>query len=174
VTPANPKLLILAAGFLAVTLVFRIVPGYFSTWSTLKADRESLRQELEYYRDLIDDETKLEARAAEIAGIVAGIEDTVFQVPSSLLGSEVQAIIRNIGGRSGVEVREMRVAEVESIEDWLRVSQELSFTIDQRGILPFLNALRAHRPRLYISHFTVTRSRQQFVGSATIQAFSRP
>jgi hypothetical protein len=170
----NRKLLILAAGILAVTLVFRVIPAYFSAYSALKADRESLRQELEYYRDLVADESKLSARAAEIAGIVDGIEDSVFQVPSSLLGSEVQAIIRNLGGRTGVEVREMRVAEIESFEDWLKVSQELSFTFDQGRIVPFLNALRAHRPRLYISGFTVTRSRQQFIGSATIQAFSRP
>jgi len=91
-----------------------------------------------------------------------------------LLGSEVQAIIRNVSSRTGVEIREMRVAKVEKFEDWLKVSQEMNFTTSQRQILPFLNALKAHEPRLYVRSFTVTRSRSQFQGSLTIEAFSRP
>ena len=170
----NPKLLMLAGAFLVVTLVFRAIPSYISTYSTLKSDKESLRQELTYYQDLIDDEDVLAERAEEIAGLVTGIEDSVFRIPANLIGSEVQSIIRNVTGRTGVEIREMRVAKVQSFEDWLKVSQELNFAIQQDRILPFLNALKSHEPRLYVRDFTVTRSRQQFIGSLTIEAFSRP
>ena len=86
----------------------------------------------------------------------------------------MQSIIRNVTGRTRVEIREMRVAKVQSFEDWLKVSQELNFAIQQDRILPFLNALKSHEPRLYVRDFTVTRSRQQFIGSLTIEAFSRP
>ena len=170
----NPKLLILAGAILAITLLFRAIPSYLSAYSSLKSDKESLRQELTYYQNLVEDEAELERRADEIAGLVTGIEGKVFEIPANLLGSEVQSIIRNVTGRTGVEIREMRVAKVQSFEDWLKVSQELNFALQQNRIMPFLDALRNHQPRLYIREFTVTRSRQQFIGSLTIEAFSRP
>jgi hypothetical protein len=103
-----------------------------------------------------------------------GIESSVFQIPENLFGSEVQAIVRNIADRNGIAIREMRVAEIETLEDWYKVSQELSFEIDQRRMLPFLNAVRQSSPRLYVRELTISRSRNQFIGSLTIEAFSRP
>lgn len=170
----NKRLVYAAGALLAVTLVFRVIPWYLSTYSGLSSDRESLRQEMDYHRNLADQEEQLKQRSEEIAGLVTNIEHSVFATPANLLGSEVQTIIRNVSQRTGVEIREMRVAKIESFEDWLKVSQEMNFTISQNRILPFLNALKAHEPRLYVSEFTVTRNRSQFVGSLTIEAFSRP
>ena len=170
----NPKLIYLGAAILLVTFVFRVVPAYLSAYSGLVSDKESLRQELIYYQNLVEQEAELKSRQQEIAGLVDGIENSIFGIPRNLLGSEVQSIIRNISGRAGVEVREMGVAKIETFEDWLKVSQELNFSIDQSRILPFLNALKAHQPRLYVRKLTISRSRQQFIGSLTIEAFSRP
>src|SRR5690606_13893466 len=136
----------------------------------LSSDRARLIEQIEYHRSLAAEEQALKQRAEEIAGIVTTIEHSVFSAPSNLLGSEVQAIIRNVSSRSGVQIREMRVAKVESFEDWLKVSQEMNFTTSQSQILPFLNALKAYEPRLYIKSFTVSRSRSQFTGSLTIEA----
>jgi hypothetical protein len=170
----HKKLAYFLGALFAITVVFRVIPSYLSAYKSLHSDRESLRQELTYHENLADEEEELKQRAEEIAGLVTNIENSVFSVPANLLGSEVQAIIRNVSGRTGVEIREMRVAKIESFEDWLKVSQEMNFTISQNRILPFLHALRAHEPRLYVKELTVTRSRQQFVGSLTIEAFSRP
>lgn len=171
----NQKKLVYAAGAMfAIVLLFRIIPWYVSAYEGLSSDRERLRQELDYHRSLAAQEQELKQRAEEVAGLVTNIEHSVFSVPANLLGSEVQAIIRNLSGRTGVQIREMRVAKVESFEDWLKISQEMNFTTTQGQILPFLNALKAHEPRLYIRSFTVQRNRSQFVGSLTIEAFSRP
>jgi hypothetical protein len=169
----NPKLIILAAAMLAVTLVMKVIPTVASSYSQLRSDRESLRQDVIYYQDLIEEEEDLRLRVEEAREALMGIEDSVFAIRQNLFGSEVQAIVRDIAGRNGIEIREMRVAETETFEDWYKVSQELSFDIDQRRILPFLNALRQSRPRLYVREFTISRSRNQFVGSLTIEAFSR-
>jgi len=174
VTKANPRLIVLAGAMVAVTLAIKVLPSLASKYSELKSDKESVRQELIYYQNLIEQESELKLRADEVRASLTGIEDSVFQIPGNLAGSEIQAIIRSISGRTGVEIREMRVADIETFEDWLKVSQELSFVIEQRRILPFLNALSAHRPRLYVRRLTITRSRQQFIGSLTIEAFSRP
>ena len=169
----NPKLLILAGIMLAATIALKVMPSIMSSYALLASDKESLAQELSYYRNLVEQETELKARVEEARSSLTGIEDSVFRIPRNLLGSEVQAIIRNVSGRTGVEVREMRVADIEAFEDWLKVSQELSFSIEQNRILPFLTALRESRPRLYVRELTITRSRQQFIGSMTVEAFSR-
>lgn len=171
---SNKKLVYLAGALFAVVLVFRIVPWYVSAYTGLHTTRENLRQQVDFHRSLSAQEQELKDRAEEIAGLVTDIEHSVFSVPANLLGSEVQAIVRNISSRSGVEIREMRVAKIESFEDWLKVSQQMNFTTTQSRILPFLNALKAHEPRLYVREFSVQRSRSQFQGSLTIEAFSRP
>ena len=170
---ANPKLVFLAVAMLAGTLALKVVPSLMSGYAQLSSDKESLKQELIYYQNLVEEESELKQRAEEARELVMGIEDSVFNFRENLFGSEVQAIIRNVSSRNGVEVREMRVAKLQSFEDWVKVSQELSFTTSQRNILPFLNALKSYRPRLYVSKLTITRSRQQFVGSLTVEAFSR-
>jgi hypothetical protein len=170
---ANPKLIILGAAMLVATLSLKVVPSLVTGYSELKSDRESLRQELIYYQKLVDDEAKLERRAEEARTLVTGIEESIFYIPENLLGSELQAIIRTVSVSTGVEIREMRVAKLESFDDWVKVSQDMSFVIQQNRIIPFLNALREYRPRLYVRKFTISRSRQQFIGSLTVEAFSR-
>jgi len=170
----NPKLLYLALAMLVVTMVVKVIPSTVSAWSRLSSDRESLRQDVIYYQDLIEEERELMARVEEARELVMGIEQSVFEIPENLLASEVQAIVRNIAERNGIVIREMRVAKTSEFEDWTKVSQELSFEIDQRRILPFLDALKQSRPRLYVRKLTISRSRQQFIGSLTIEAFSRP
>jgi hypothetical protein len=169
----NPKLLILAGIMLAATLAIKVIPSALSAYSRINSDRESLRQDVIYYQDLIDGEAELMGRVEEARELVMGIEQSVFDIPENLFGSEVQAIVRNIADRNGIVIREMRVAKIESFEDWNKVSQELSFEIDQRRMLPFLNAVREARPRLYVRKFTISRSRNQFIGSLTLEAFSR-
>jgi hypothetical protein len=170
----NPKLVLLALAMLAVTLVLKVIPTVASTYSQLKSDRERLRQDVSFYQALIEEETELQSRVEVAREQVMGIESSVFQIPENLFGSEVQAIVRNIADRNGIAIREMRVAEIETLEDWYKVSQELSFEIDQRRMLPFLNAVRQSSPRLYVRELTISRSRNQFIGSLTIEAFSRP
>jgi hypothetical protein len=170
----NPKLLILAGAMMAATLVIKVVPTVASSYSQLRSDRESLKQDVTFYQDLIEEESDLRLRVEEAREALTGIEESVFDIPENLFGSEVQAIVRNVADRNGIETREMRVPKIETFEDWNKVSQELSFEIDQRRMLPFLNALRQSRPRLYVRKFTISRSRNQFIGSLTIEAFSRP
>jgi hypothetical protein len=170
---ANPKLVILAVAMLVATLALKVVPVVVSAYAQLASDRESLQQELIYYQNLVEEEADLKLRVEEARAMLTGIEESIFRIPRNLLGSEVQAIIRNIAGRTGVEVREIRVAEIEAFEDWFKLSQELSFVIEQGRILPFLAALKEYRPRLYVRELTITRSRSQFIGSLTIEAFSQ-
>jgi hypothetical protein len=169
----DPRLIYLAVAMLVATLVIKVIPSVASSYSQLRSDRESLRQDVIFYQDLLEEEDDLRQRIEEAREQLTDIEQSVFEIPENLFGSEVQAIVRNVADRNGIVIREMRVAKIETFEDWYKVSQELSFEIDQRRILPFLNALRQSRPRLYVREFTISRSRNQFLGSLTIEAFSR-
>lgn len=169
----NPKLVILAVVLLGATLAIKVLPMVASGYAQLKSDKESLNQELVLLQNLVEREQKLGERADEIRALVENIDASIFAVPENLFGSEVQSIVRSIASRNGVEVREMEVADMERFEDWLKVSQEMDFVINQRNMLPFLGALKAHQPRLYVREFSITRSRQQFLGSITVEAFSR-
>jgi hypothetical protein len=173
-TPNNKKLLLVGAAIFVVVLFFRIIPAYSAKYSDLQRQRTSLRQSIEDYEMLVEDEARLAKRAAEMREGVMGIEDRIFKTEGNLLASQVQGIVRDISGRTNVDIREMRVGKVESFEDWHKLTQELTFTTSQSRILPFLNALKAHEPRIYVSRMTITRQRSQYQGSMTIEAFSRP
>lgn len=86
----------------------------------------------------------------------------------------MQRSLRQAVEQSGISVREMSVARFTRSDEWLVVSQDLSFTLDQDKILPFINTLAAQRPRLFVTAFTVAQNRRQFTGSLTVTAFSRP
>jgi hypothetical protein len=105
---------------------------------------------------------------------VADLESWIFEgANANLIGNSVQRTLRQAADQSGVIVRETRVAQYSNAGDWLMVSQEMSFTLDQNQILPFLNALQQTRPRLHIAAFTVARNRRQFTGNITVVGFSR-
>ena len=80
---------------------------------------------------------------------------------------------RQTAQEAGMTVRDMCVAEYSYVGDWLMVSQEMSFTLDQHQILPFLNTLQQLRPKLHVAAFNVARTRRQFSGNITVVGFSR-
>lgn len=173
-TPNNKKLVMIGAVLLVITLIFRVIPAYSGKYADLQRQRDGLRQSIDRYEMLAEDEARLAKRAAEMREGVMGIENRIFKTQGNLLASEVQGIVRNIAQRTNVDIREMRVPKAQSFEDWHKLTQELSFTTTQSRMLPFLNALKSHEPRLYVSRLTITRQRNQYQGSMTIEAFSRP
>ena len=105
---------------------------------------------------------------------IADLESWIFEGTSpNLIGSSVQRSLRQAVEQSSVAIREMNVAEYNYIDDWLMVSQQMDFSVDQANILPFLNALQELRPRLHVSAFSLTRNRRQYTGSITVVGFSR-
>ncbi|MDR2212483.1 MAG: type II secretion system protein M, partial [Pseudomonadales bacterium] len=92
---------------------------------------------------------------------------------ANLIGNSVQRALRSAVERAGFGVREMSVARYSYVGGWLMVTQEMSFTLEQENILPFLDALQELRPRLFVQSFSVTRSRRQYTGSIVVAGFGR-
>jgi hypothetical protein len=55
----------------------------------------------------------------------------------------------------------------------LLVEQDISFSLDQQQILPFVQALQSARPRLHIATFSISRNRRQYTGNLTVVGFGR-
>jgi hypothetical protein len=172
---SQEKKLLLLLGVLAVlVLLVRGIPMLAAWHERGQEDIALLEERIARYEQLIADtqewkerELLKQAEAAEYAGLV-------FQGDNpSLVGPSVQRSLRQAAEQSGITVREMSVARFSKVDDWLVVTQDMSFVLEQHNILPFLATLREQRPRLFVTAFTVAQNRRQFTGNLTVTGFSR-
>jgi len=169
------KKLLLLFGVLAVlVLVVRVVPLLVDYYRQGQEDIALLQERVQRYEQLIADTELWKERELLKQAEVAEFATWVLQGDNpSLIGPSVQRSLRQAVEQSGISVREMSVARFARSGDWLVVSQDLSFILEQDNILPFLDTLAAQRPRLFITAFTVAQNRRQFSGSLTVTGFSR-
>ena len=67
-----------------------------------------------------------------------------------------------------------RLAESVEANDWLMISQEMSFrTGDASYTVNFLRQLENSQPRLRVRDFSLNRSRNQYSGSITVVGFAQ-
>lgn len=169
------KLMLGIAAVLFVLVVFvRLVPMVFNYYQQGQEEIALLEERIDRYRQLIvDTELWMERQVLKEAEI-ADLQNWVFTGSNpNLVGSSVQRTLRQAMEQVNVVVRETDVARYNTVGNWLVVSQEMNFVLSQDQILPFLDALQAMRPRLYVTAFTVNRNRRDFSGSITVTGFSR-
>jgi hypothetical protein len=171
----NEKNLLLLAGVLfGLVLIVRIVPMLFNYYQQNREDLALLQERKDRYQQLILDVDRWQETQTLKLAETADLESWIFEGTNpNLVGSSVQRSLRQAVEQSSVNIREMSVAQYNYIDDWLMVSQEMNFALEQANILPFLSALQATRPRLHVSAFNVTRNRSQYTGSITVVGFSR-
>lgn len=168
------KLLLLAGVLFVLVLVVRILPWAYTQYRDGREQVTLLEARVARYQELIRDTEVWQARAAEQQAKADAMRGWVFAGSSaSLIGSSVQRALSQIAGQAGVSIHETTVARYGNSGDWLTVDQELDFTLDQAEILPFLAALEQARPRLYITRFSVTHNRRQYLGQIQVLAFGR-
>jgi hypothetical protein len=168
------KLMMLAGVLLVLVVVVRVLPGLYAHYQRGQEEIALLEERVERYRNLILDSDLWLERAELKAAEIGDLQDWVFEGANpNLTGSSVQRLLRQAMEQANLRVMETSVARYTYIEDWLMVSQDMNFALDQNQILPFLNALQQIRPRLYVTAFSVTRNRRQFTGSITVAGFSR-
>ncbi|MES2626965.1 MAG: GspMb/PilO family protein [Pseudomonadota bacterium] len=168
------NLAILAGIVFALLLVLRIVPMLYNYYQRGQEDIALLQERRDRYQQLVIDVDRWKENEILKQAEIADLESWIFEGTNpNLVGSSVQRSLRQAVEQAKVETREMKVAQYNYIDNWLMVSQEMDFSIDQTNILPFLNALQELRPRLHVSALTVTRNRRQYTGTITVVGFSR-
>ena len=168
------KLAVLAGVLVALVLVVRVLPMAYGFYRQGREDIALLEERIERYQTLIQEQDQWMERETLKQTEIADFESWIFQGDNpNLIGSSVQRALRQAVEQAGITVRETPVALYDHAGEWLLVSQEMSFTLEERQILPFLNALQALRPRLHIAALSIARNRRQFTGSITVVGFSR-
>ncbi len=168
------NLVILLGILFALVLAVRIVPMLYNYYQQGKEDIALLQERRARSEQLIIDVERWKENEILKRAEIADLESWIFEGTNpNLVGSSVQRSLRQAVEKANVSIREMSVAEYNYIDNWLMVSQQMDFSVDQAGILPFLNSLQELRPRLHVSAFSVTRNRRQYTGTITVVGFSR-
>jgi hypothetical protein len=170
------KLLILGGVLFALLLIVRVLPMAYGYYRQGREDIALLEERVDRLQTLVQEQDEWSEREILKQAEMADLQGWIFSGGNNpnLVASSMQQVLRQAVEQAGVIQREMRVAEYSYVgENWLMVSQEMSFTLDQPQILPFLNALQQLRPKLHVAAFSVARTRRQFSGNITVVGFSR-
>jgi hypothetical protein len=170
------KLLMLLGVLFAAVLVVRLLPMAYGYYRQGREDIALLEERVDRLQTLVQEQDVWSERETLKQAEMADLQGWIFPGGNNpnLVASSMQRILRQAVEQAGVIQREMRVAEYSYVgENWLMVSQEMSFTLDQPQILPFLNTLQQLRPKLHVAAFSVARTRRQFSGNITVVGFSR-
>jgi hypothetical protein len=172
--PNEKKLLLLAGALFALVVIVRVLPLAYDYYRQGREEIALLDERVDRYRTLVQEQDQWIERETLKRAEIADLESWIFQGNNpNLIGSNVQRALRQTMDQAGIIVRETPVARYSTSGEWLMVTQEMSFTIEQPQILPFLNALQQLRPRLHVVSFEVDRGRRQFSGTITVVGFAR-
>ena len=166
------QLIILATLVFAVFLVVLVIPRVLDYYQQGRQDIALMQDRIFRYQNLAAATDQWLEREALKTAEIAELETWVFSGNDpNLIGNSVQWALRQALEKAGVSVREMSVARYSYVDGWLMVTQDMSFSLDQQHVLPFLNALQELRPRLFVQTFSVARNRRQYTGNITVVGF---
>lgn len=171
---SEKKLIALAGLLFAVLLLVRVLPLAFDYYKQQREDLALLQERIERYRTLIVDTAEWQRREKIKEAAVTDLKAGIFQGSDpNLVSSSLQRNLRQLMTENHVDVRETGVARYNYVGKWLMVEQDMSFSLDQAAILPFLRALDAARPSLHVSAFSINRNRRSYNGSITVIGFAK-
>jgi hypothetical protein len=171
----NEKQLVIIAGALfALVLVVRVLPLLFDYYRQSREDIALLEERADRLRTLIVETSEWQEREQLKQAEIIDLESWVFPgTDPNLISSSLQRSVRQLVADYGIELRELGVARYNRADSWLLVEQDISFSLDQQQILPFVQALQSARPRLHIATFSISRNRRQYTGNLTVVGFGR-
>ena len=169
------NILLLAAVVGLVFVATQVVPAVRGIYDQREADIEDVLLAIEREERLIEDSLAWRDRRINVEVQQAQIEAQIFSgdtVP--LIEANIQRDLSQYARDSGLSVSSTRLAESLEADDWLMISQEMSFrTGDAGNTINFLRLLENSQPRLRVRDFSLTRSRNQYNGSITVVGFAQ-
>lgn len=91
-----------------------------------------------------------------------------------IIEANIQSVISQHARDTQITVSSTRLAERLVTDSWLLIRQEMSFrTTDQSNTIQFLELLKNSTPRLWVTDYSLNRSRNQYSGSITVVGFAR-
>ena len=169
------NILILAA---VVALIFVSTSGWpaiKSVYTQRQDNIESVEIDIAREKRLIENTASWRERRVEVESQIAELQNQLFSGETiPIVEANIQRALSLHARDSGITVSSTRLADRLISDEWLLISQEMSFrTSDQVNTVRFLERLENSAPRLRVTGFTVNRSRNQYSGSITVVGFAR-
>ena len=163
------------AGLVGVVFIAtQILPAVQGLYERRNAEIENVLLAVEREARLIEDSLLWRDRRIQAEVQQAQVESQIFigaTVP--LVEANLQRDLSKYARDSGLSVSSTRLADSLEADDWLMVSQEMSFrTDDASNTITFLRLLENSEPRLRVRDFSLSRSRNQYNGSITVVGFA--
>lgn len=175
ISPRERNILLLAALVAVMFMATRVVPAVGDIYDAREADIEDVLLAIEREERLIENSLAWRDRRIEAEVQQAQIESQIFSGDTiPLIEANIQRDLSQHARDSGLSVNSTRLAESLEADDWLMISQEMSFrTGDAGNTVTFLRQLENSQPRLRVRDFSLSRSRNQYNGSITVVGFAR-
>ena len=162
----------LVAAIFVITNLFPVIGDFYQDRSS---NIETVELDIAREIRLIEDTLRWRERRVEVDVRRAELETELFS------GATIPIVEANISRElslyardSDITVSSTRLAERLETDDWLQISQEISFRTNNAGnTVSFLEKLQSSVPRLRVTDFSVNRSRNQYSGSITVVGFVR-
>ncbi len=161
-----------------VALVFvgsNVLPRVQNLYVARNETIESVQLDIEREQRLIENTASWRERRVEVESMIAELETQIFEGETiPIVEANIQRALSQHARDSGITVSSTRLAERVESPHWLLISQEMSFrTNEAANSVSFLQKMQDSAPRLRVTDFSVSRSRNQYSGSITVVGFAR-
>lgn len=175
VSKRERNILLLAVAVAAVFIVTQIYPAVQRVYADREAEVEDVLLAITREERLLEDSLAWRDRRVNAQVQQAEVQSQVFSgdtVP--LIEAEIQRDLSQHARDAGLTVSSTRLAESLQNDEWLMISQEMSFrTADAGNTVTFLERLENSMPRLRVKDFSLSRNRNQYNGAITVIGFAR-
>jgi len=167
--------LILAGVVAAAFAINSLMPALQNFHQQRNETIEDITLQIERERRLFDDSITWRSRRAEVESIEAELQNQLFSGETiPIIEANIQRALTQYARDSLISVTSTRLAEQREGDGWILISQEMAFrTTDAANTISFLQSLENSTPRLWVSDFSIDRTRNQFSGSITVVGFAR-
>ncbi len=168
--------ILIMAGVVALAFVSTSVfPAVKRIYQERQASIESVQLDIEREQRLITNTASWRERRVEVETKRAEIETQAFSGSTiPIVEANIQRAMTQYARDTNITVNSTRLAERLESNGWLLISQEMSFNTDNAAnTVEFLRRLEASIPRLRVTDFNLTRSRNLYNGSITVVGFAR-
>lgn len=173
---ARERNILIMAGVVALVFISTSVfPEVQRLYQERQASIESVQLDIEREQRLIANTANWRERRVEAETSRAELEAQAFTGSTiPIVEANIQRALAQYARETDITVSSTRLAERLETDGWMLVSQEMSFrTDDAANTVEFLRKLETSTPRLRVTEFSLTRSRNQYSGAITVVGFVR-
>lgn len=175
ITGREKNILVLAAVVTAIFAISSGIPAIRDFYQQRQENIEGVELDISREQRLIEDMLLWRERRVEVETKAQQLEAQIFSgdtVP--IIEANIQRAVTQHARDSSITVSSTRLADRLETGGWLLISQEMSFrTSDDGNTIEFLEKLGASTPQLWVTDFSLNRSRNQYNGSITVVGFAR-